>query len=168
MNKYLQRTASLAYLLDIQMETNLAEQRPSNDIHANANDHSQTPLAQPLRSDQDQNNTSVIAPPPIKGKRSGQDPIPHNAKQARRDKTMLVATELPTSQSTHSSMTHKHTPIARGNREPRHCHDSNPVCQIRYAGTYEYKHQRLHGLPGKRTDERETRKTEVKIIFYFL
>ena len=37
LNKYLQRTASLAYLLDTQMETNLAEQRPSNDIHANAN-----------------------------------------------------------------------------------------------------------------------------------
>ncbi len=45
LNKYLQRTASLAYLLDTQMETNLAEERPSNDKHANANDHSQPPLA---------------------------------------------------------------------------------------------------------------------------
>ncbi len=71
LNKYLQRTASLAYLLDTQMETNLAEQRPSNDIHANANDHSQPSLAQPLRSDQDQNSTSAIAPQPINGKRSG-------------------------------------------------------------------------------------------------
>ncbi len=86
LNKYLQRTASLAYLLDTQMETNLAEQRPSNDIHANANDHSQPPLAQPLRSDQDQSSTGAIAPQPINEKRSGQDPIPHNAKQARRDK----------------------------------------------------------------------------------
>ncbi len=119
LHKYLQRTASLAYLLDTQMETNLAEQRPLNDIHANANDHSQSPLAQPLRSEQDQNSSSTIAPQPINGKRSGQDPIPHNAKQARREKTMLVVTELPTSQSTYPSITHKHTPIARGNREPR-------------------------------------------------
>jgi hypothetical protein len=32
---------------------------------------------------------------------------------------MLVVTELPTSQSTYPLITHKHTPIARGNREPR-------------------------------------------------
>jgi hypothetical protein len=39
LNKYLQRTASLAYndLLENHMETNLAEQHP---LHANANDHS--------------------------------------------------------------------------------------------------------------------------------
>ena len=50
---------------------------------------------------------------------SGQDPIPHNAKQARRDKPTLVVTELPTSQPSSLSITHKHTPIARGDREPR-------------------------------------------------
>ncbi len=48
------------------------------------------------------------------------------------------------------------------------CHDSNPVCQIRYTSTYMYKCQRTHGLPSGNSDEREMRKTEVKIIFYFL
>jgi hypothetical protein len=119
LNKYLQRTASLAYLLDTHMENNLAEERPSNDMHANANDHSQPPLAQPLRSEQDQNTAGAITPQPINGKRSGQDPIPHNAKQAKRDKPTLVVTELPTSQPSSLSITHKHTPIARGDREPR-------------------------------------------------
>jgi hypothetical protein len=66
LNKYLQRTASLAYdhLLDTQLETNSAELRPLNDILANANNHSHSPLAQSLRSEQDQ-----IAQAPLKRKR---------------------------------------------------------------------------------------------------
>ena len=48
------------------------------------------------------------------------------------------------------------------------CHDSNPVCQIRYTSTYMYKCQRTHGLPSGNSDEREMRKTEVKIILLLL
>ena len=120
LNKYLQRTASLAYndLLDTKMETNLAQVRPLNDIHANANDHSYLPLAQPFRSEPDQNSSSTIETPPVNGKRSGQDPITHSAKQARREK-VTVATELPDAQPTYPLITHKHTPSARGNRDLR-------------------------------------------------
>ncbi len=67
MTKYLQRTASLAYndLLDTHMETNLAEIRPLNDLHANANNHSYSPPAHSLRDQ----SRSKIAQVPLKLKR---------------------------------------------------------------------------------------------------
>jgi hypothetical protein len=54
----------------------------------------------------------------VNGKRSGQDPIPHNAKQAKRKRTTVV-TALPITQQTYPLITHKHTPSARGNRDTR-------------------------------------------------
>ena len=135
LNKYLQRTAPLAYndLLDTQLETNSAELRPLTNAIANANDHSYSPLAQSLRSEQDQNSSSTIETQTITGKRSGQDPIPPNAKQARRERP-TVATEIPDAspsaqgampkpqlpaQQNYPLISHKHTPVARGNRDTR-------------------------------------------------
>ncbi len=80
--------------------------------------HPYSPLAQSLRSEQDQNSSSTNETQPVNGKRSEQDPIPHNAKQARRKKTTVV-TELPNTQPTYPLITHKHTPSARGNRDQR-------------------------------------------------
>jgi hypothetical protein len=70
LNKYLQRTSSLAYddLMDTNMETNLAETRLLNNTHANANDHSYSPLAHSLRSEQKQNSSSTIEPHAVNGK----------------------------------------------------------------------------------------------------
>ncbi len=70
-------------------------------------------LWHPPSDQNDQNSSSTIEPQSVNGKRSGQDPIPPNAKQAKRDKP-TVTTQLPiSSQPTYPVITHKHTPSAR-------------------------------------------------------
>jgi hypothetical protein len=53
----------------------------------------------------------------VNGKRCGQDPISPHPKQAKRDKP-TVETQLPNTPPV-PVITHKHTPIARGNMDPR-------------------------------------------------
>jgi hypothetical protein len=119
LKKYLQRTASLVYddLLDTQMDTNLADNRPPNNNQVNANNPPcSLTTSSSTRSEQGNSKSDTIEQP-VNGKRCGQDPISPHPKQAKRDKP-TVETQLPNTPPV-PVITHKHTPIARGNMDPR-------------------------------------------------
>jgi hypothetical protein len=98
------------------MDTNLADNRPPSNNQVNANNPPCSLTSSSIRSEQGNSSSSTIEHS-VNGKRCGQDPISPHPKQAKRDKPTVV-TQLPDTPPA-PVITHKHTPIARDNMDPR-------------------------------------------------